>query len=230
MPRKAAPRASTQTLLPLDDVIGDVVRLRGGDFRAIVEAIPVNYALKAAEEQEAILAGYRRWLNGLSYPVQILVRVVPTDVDRYLDGFVDDRRRRHGELWDRLALDHESFVRRIARERTLLDRHCYVIIPAGTPGAPGRRRRWFGRHRPDVEHTPLIAARRLLAFRTAEVLQALAAIGVTAHRLDRDELVALWQASLAGVPLSGRAVRFEDSPVLTSAPGVPRPAREAGDD
>ena len=90
MPCKAAPWASTQTLLPLDDVIGDVVRLRGGDFRAIVEAIPVNYALKAAEEQEAILAGYRRWLNGLSYPVQILVRVVPTDVDRYLDGFVDD--------------------------------------------------------------------------------------------------------------------------------------------
>ena len=82
MPRKAAPRASTQTLLPLDDVIGDVVRLRGGDFRAIVEAIPVNYALKAPEEQEAILSGYRRWLNGLSYPVQILVRVVPTDVDR----------------------------------------------------------------------------------------------------------------------------------------------------
>ena len=68
--------ASVQELLPLDEIAGDVLRLRGGDYRAVLQAGSVNFALKSETEQESILAGYRRFLNGLAYPLQVLVRVV----------------------------------------------------------------------------------------------------------------------------------------------------------
>jgi len=215
--------ASVQATLPLDHIVGDVVRLRGGDCRAVLEAGSVNFGLKSEAEQEAILAGYRRWLNALAYPVQILVRVVPTDVEEYLRGLREGRAARSGDVWRRLALDHETFVRRFARERTLLDRRCYVIVPAGAVGAfdrPGIAWPWQKRDRMQ-EATTLLAARRALAFRCAEVAQGLAAFGVTTRRLDGADLVALWRASLTGLPVTTGGPPPPATPVLTvSAPGT----------
>lgn len=53
-------------------------------YRAVLVASSVNFSLKAAAEQEALLAGYRAFLNGLGFPVQLLIRVRPLDLDPYL--------------------------------------------------------------------------------------------------------------------------------------------------
>jgi len=223
--------ASAQALLPLEEIAGDVVRLRGGDDRAVLEAGSVNFALKSEVEQEAILAAYRRFLNALAYPVQVLVRVVPTDVDVYLDGLHGRGRveSRHGargdrtaDLWRRLAQDHEAFVRRIARERTLLDRRCYVVVPAGTGGAFERTGIAWPWRRPDrAPAGTAVAARRALAFRCAEVTQGLAACGVPTRRLGGDELVALWRAALAGAPVTAGGLLPPSTAVLTTSRSEP---------
>lgn len=215
MPRK---HASVQAFLPLDDIAGDVMVLRGGDYRAVLEAGSVNFALKSETEQEAIMSNYRRFLNSLAYPVQILVRIVPTDVDVFLDGLRAARRARAEDVWRRLAQDHETFVRTIARERTLLDRRCYVIVPAGTGGTFERTGIAWPWRRPKRgrEAATLLAARRALAFRCAEIEQGLASFGVPVQRLDGAELVALWRASLAGTPVTAGGSPPPATPVLTA--------------
>lgn len=194
--------ASVQALLPVEEVSGDVIRLRGGEYRAVIEAGSVNFALKAAGEQEAIIAGYRRWLNALDYPVQVLVRVVPTDVERYLAG-LRGRTARSGEHWRRLVQDHEAFVRGIARQRTLLERRAYVIVPAGPePRAARSGVTWPWRRAATREQrrTASAAAHRRLVFRSEEIVQGLAQFGVPARRLGEHELVALWRDCLGGGP------------------------------
>lgn len=211
---------SVQESLPLDDIAGDVVQLRGGDFRAVLEAGSVNFALKAESEQEAILAGYRRFLNALAYPVQILVRIVPTDVELYLAG-LRGRSGRAGESWRRLALDHESFVRGIARERTLLDRRCYVIVPAGMDGAferSGVAWPWRRARRRERQAASLVAAQRKLAFRCAELTQGLGAFGVPSRRLVDRDLVALWRACFDGAAVTAGGEPPRATPVLTGQP------------
>jgi hypothetical protein len=39
--------AGVQELLPLEDIVDDVVCLRGGDYRAVLEAQSINFALKS---------------------------------------------------------------------------------------------------------------------------------------------------------------------------------------
>ncbi|MEZ4503152.1 MAG: hypothetical protein R3C39_11045 [Dehalococcoidia bacterium] len=205
-----------QELLPLDEIAGDVLRLRGGDYRAVLQAGSVNFALKSEAEQEAILAGYRRFLNGLSYPLQVLVRVVPTDVEGYLAGLRDARAGT--ETLRRLAVDHEAFVRRIARERTLLDRRFFVVVPAGMDGAFERRRAaWPWRRSPRRERlrADLMAARRRLAFRCSEVVQGLDAFGVMTRRLDGEEFAALWRETLGSSASPLRGLSLTASPVVT---------------
>jgi hypothetical protein len=216
--------ASVQELLPLEDIVEDILCLRGGDYRAVLEAQSVNFALKSEAEQEAIMAGYRAFLNALSYPIQVVVRILPTDVEGYLAGLREPRLPggqgfvgRGGEAVRRLALDHEGFVRRLARERTLLERRFYVVVPAGMEGAFEHRGiRWPWQATPKSARHTLEAAARQLTFRCQELAQALASFGVATRRLSSEELTHLWNATLrseaASVPQAGASHR----PVVTS--------------
>ncbi len=210
--------ASVQEQLPLEAITGDVVRLRSGDYRAVLQTGSVNFALKSELEQEAILAGYRRFLNALAYPLQVLVRVVPTDVERYLAGLRGSDPARGGTMLRRLAADHEAFVRGIARERTLLDRRFYVIVPAGIDGSPKRRRPgWpWGRRGGEAgqQGSDQLAASRRLSFRCGELIEGLGAFGVEARRLDGEQLVRLWRDALGARP-SAHGGELIPTPVVT---------------
>ncbi len=217
MQSSARPLASVQELLPLEDIAGDVLCLRGGDCRGVLEAQSVNFALKSEAEQEAIMAGYRAFLNSLSYPLQVLVRILPTDVEVYLAGLRERFGGRAEKALLRLALDHETFVRRLARERTLLERRFYVIVPAGLDGVFERRGiRW-------PWQSPITAARRnveaaagQLEFRCQEIAQGLASFGVVTRRLDEQELAVLWGDCLRR-ELAPPLVQTRSRPVVVAA-------------
>ena len=220
--------ASVQELLPLEDIVGGVLCLRGGDYRAVVEAQSVNFALKSEAEQEAIMAGYRAFLNSLSYPIQVVVRILPTDVEAYLGGLRERFGGRGGEVLRRLALDHEAFVRRLARERTLLERRFYVVVPAGMEGPPqaGRGIRWPWQVMPrNVRHSLEVAARQL-DFRCQELAQALASFGVATRRLSSEELAHLWNGILRSELVSLPTVGAGHRPVVTTRP--PLAEKEVG--
>lgn len=209
--------ASVQDLLPLEDIVGDVLCLRGGDYRAVIEAHSINFALRSEGEQEGIIVGFRSFLNALTYPLQVVVRILPTDVEVYLDGLRGRANSRSDETLRRLALDHESFVRRLARERALLERRFYVVIPSGLEGTferSGLRFPWQGSRHKDLRRN-INAATEQLDFRCLEIAQALAAFGVSSRRLSGEEVGQLWSDFLrseVGIP-SG--IFAAQRPVLT---------------
>jgi hypothetical protein len=207
--------ASAQELLPLDDIVDGVLCLRGGDYRAVLEAQSVNFALKSEAEQESIMAGYRAFLNSLSCPIQVVVRILPTDVEAYLAGLRERFAGRGGEALRRLALDHEAFVRRLGRERTLLERRFYVVVPAGLEGAFERRGiRWPWQKTSTNVRQNLDAAARQLAFRCQELTQALASFGVAARRLSTEEIAQLWSTCLRS-EVAASTLAASHSPVAT---------------
>lgn len=195
----AGKHGSVQDLLPLEDIVEGVICLRGGEYRAVIQAQSVNFALKSEEEQEAVMAGYRSFLNSLSHPVQMLVRILPTNVEPYLAGFrTNVTSQANTDAIRRLALDHETFVRRLARERTLLERRFYLVVPAGEFGRDGTAAiRWpwqrNGR-RLDDQHLAVAAAQ--LNARCQELAQGLTSFGVNSRRLESEELAELWAACL----------------------------------
>lgn len=219
-------RAGVQELLPLDDIVDGMLCLRGGDHRAVLEAQAVNFALKSEVEQEAIMAGYRAFLNSLTCPVQVVVRILASDVETYLEGL----RQRSGSLASdtlrRLALDHEAFVRRLSRERTLLERRFYLVVPAGLANAfehVGLRWPWQRQARTSAQN--LEAASRQLAFRCDEITQGLGSFGVVARRLDTAELIELWSCFLGTGPAVAQSANATGRPVIV---GRARPKAAAG--
>ncbi|HZC05321.1 MAG TPA: hypothetical protein VE338_06745, partial [Ktedonobacterales bacterium] len=107
-------------------------------YRAVIEVRSLNFGLKGAGEQEAILSGYAAFLNSLGSPVQLLTRVLPLELEPYLT-----RMRAAGATASpavqTLTEDHLRYVRALVSGRALLERCFYLVIPSeqASGGLPG---------------------------------------------------------------------------------------------
>src|SRR6266852_5662525 len=158
--------ASVQTTrLGIDAIEDSVVALPGGEYRAVLEVSGTASPSEDDAREEGLLAGFATFLNALGYPIQILVRATPVDLSRYVSSLEERGRQLPDGQLAALAHDHATFVQGLARQRTLLERRFYVVVPAETrpraawtallPGASARH---------DAEPRRA-AARRQLAFR-----------------------------------------------------------------
>lgn len=203
----ALKHASVQTArLGIEAIRMDVVELSGGEYRAVLEVSGTARPFEDDARVEGLLAGFSAFLNGLNYPLQILVRASPVDLSRYLSTL--EERGRHmvdGHLAE-LAHDHAAFVQGLARQRTLLERRFYVVVPAESASPAGWASR-FGRGGRTADDEPRReAARRQLMFRCDDVSRQLARCGLTARRLRDLELAQLFLACWS--PERARAQRF----------------------
>lgn len=213
----------------------------GDRYCAVVEVVPVNYLLASPEEQEQIILGYRRLLNALAFPIQILVRVTPLNLQPYLTQLqtrqeeLAQQRTPGAPLLKDLTADAMQFVSGLATRRRLLERHFYLVIPAETAADPfraqtlwallqqGVRQVRFRRTHPSfvqaIQHQAL--ARNQLSVRVNQVLGLLAASGLEARRLHGLALAQLYQSCL----LPQRAQVAPVTSEQLAAVGMPSQAR-----
>ena len=153
--------------LPCRGIDDDGLLDLGDDGAAIVcRARTIGFELRTEDEQAALVAAFGRYLNGLTTPVQVVVRSEPVDVH----GSVRELREEAGGLphqeLERAAVAHAQFLRDLATSRTLLKRDVLLVLrdPAGGVDAATR-----------------------LRVRAEDVVSGLAAAGVTVTVLDQTQ-------------------------------------------
>ncbi len=154
--------------LPLAGIgASGVVDLGPDGLAVICRASAVTFGLRTPAEQEALVAGFARFLSSLADPVQVLVRAEPLDVGPAIDALVDAAPGLPHLALERAARDHAAFLGDLAASRDLLRREVLVVLrkPAGLASTDGD------------------GAGRLLR-RAGEAVTALGAAGVSLSVLD----------------------------------------------
>ena len=199
-------RASVQTArLGLEAIEHDVARLTGGEYRAVLEISGGASMVNLDQRRETMLAGFGAFLNALSFPVQIVVRSAPVDLVRYVSNMEDRARQSASGVLASLAHDHAAFVQSLARQRTLVERRYYIVVPA----EPTRAARWSSWPKSRSRTTRIAeaeAAERQLIQRCTEVEHQLARCDLHVRRLSDIELAQLFL--ICWSPERGRAQRF----------------------
>jgi Helicase HerA, central domain len=171
-------------------------------YLAVLEVFPINLALKAEEEQEAIIERFGALIRSLSFPLQVLVRNQRLDLLPYIRRFLTrpQNTTAHPSTADALARSVAELVQQIAAQRTLIERHVYIIIPTEPRASRARRRGGFpalsgARRAQDLSETQE-QARQELALRAEALAQHLASCGLACRRLRNDDLVRLYYRCL----------------------------------
>ena len=190
---------SINRLFPIRAIGQGICLLERDRFTAVFEAIPVNFALKGLSEQERLVQGYVTFLNGLTFPLEVLVRADTLRMDEYLAELKARENEIDAHLRPSLG-EYIEFIRESASVRHLIRRRFYVLLS------------WRGtdsRSRPLRKGEILWEeAERELAKRKELVEQGLARLGVRLRTLDAEETFQLIYAGLGGGQALSKGVNW----------------------
>ena len=167
--------------LPADgiDEVG-ILSLREHGHAGIAAASTVNFSLRTPGEQNALVAGFGRFLNALSGPVQILVRTRRLD----LTALVADLEHAAGGLahqhLEAAARDHAAFLAELSVRQQLLSRQVLVVAREPAVGGSAEAGARIARRQQEAAAALTGAEIRIVSFTPAGT-SALLADAVTDH-------------------------------------------------
>lgn len=211
---------SVQVRLDVSAIKNGVVRFGStdqADYCAVMEVAGSQESLAKVDDakQEELLAAYSQFLNSVTFAFQVVVQVHPVDLSWYVTR-VEERARALSPALVAIARDHAAYVQALTRQRTLLERRIYVVVPwASTAEASGRQTglrltRLLRGNRGSVsatdrqQHADRIL--RILTDRCEIIGRQLGRAGLRATRLDDLGLARLYHTSWA--PEVARAQRL----------------------
>lgn len=118
--------------LPVQGIGPDGVVDLGSDGCAVLGAAStVNFALRTPAEQDALVAGFGRWLNSLTGPVQLTSRTTGADMAENISALRESAPTLPHRLLEAAALGHADFLERIAESGEVLNRS--LLLTAHEP-------------------------------------------------------------------------------------------------
>jgi len=121
---------STENMLPISEIRGDAIILKDGWLRCILKVDGVNLDLKNNDEQQIILERYKRFLNGLDFPIQILVRNTYLDLSPYIWYMQKNVANIENEALKSQWQNYVAFLEQINVAQWLLYvKEFYIIVP-----------------------------------------------------------------------------------------------------
>lgn len=201
----AVPGKPTQDFIPIRDIRGGVMILNNGDLRMMLMTSSLNFGLKSAEEQGAIISQFQNFLNSLEFPVQIFIQSKRLDTKPYLTMLEE---REKVQLIDAMKIQvHEyiAFIRDFTSHTNIMSKSFFIVIPyAGggglsMPSGGGLLGSLFGGKKNTKNAKPTEAenhnfeeAKIQLEQRVSIVEQGLARCDIRTTRLGNEEITELF--------------------------------------
>jgi hypothetical protein len=127
--KKGSPAASTQLHMNIAEVKDNIVVLKNGGLRAILQTSSVNFNLKSEEEQNSIIYAYQGFLNTLEFPIQICVRSRKLDIDKYIDNVREKASQHDNKLLKQQTLEYAEYVQKLIEYADIMETTFFVIVP-----------------------------------------------------------------------------------------------------
>ena len=121
---------NTETMLPISEIKNGIVILKDWGLRSIIKVEWLNLDLKNYDEQQVILEQYKRFLNWLAFPIQILIRNTYLDLTEYLWYLKNNLKEIENPALQKQWQNYVSFLEWIDSQQWLIYvKEFYVVIP-----------------------------------------------------------------------------------------------------
>lgn len=191
----ATPAGATQQFVPVKEVRNGVIVLKDGGYRGILICSSINFGLKSADEQHAIIIGFQNFLNTIDFPVQIVINSRRMDLRPYLALLDEKAPEQKSELMRIQLREYVEFIRSFADQANIMTKSFYIVVPyaphSTTASAINFLRRESVAAKNVSAETSFEEDRAQLEQRLSLVTGGLAGTGVRAVPLGTEEIIEL---------------------------------------
>lgn len=194
------PLPSTKQLVEVADIRDNVVFLKNGSLRAVIEVSATNFELKSEAEQTAILQNFQNFLNSIDFPLQIAINSRKLDIGDYLKLVDAATNALANELLKIQAGEYSKFVKELAELANIMTKKFYIVVPFyvfETPSKTGLLKSLTSIFKPStaikqITDEQFQTYQGQLLQRVELTLDSLIGIGVKAKILERDALMKIY--------------------------------------
>ncbi|MFH0987741.1 MAG: hypothetical protein V1841_02535 [Patescibacteria group bacterium] len=119
----------TQDFINIKEIKEGIAILKNGEWRAILIASSINFALLAPDEQDAVIYQYQNFLNSLDFNIQILVQSRKLNIMSYLKDLKEVEEEQESELLKVQAKEYREFIQSLSEMVNLMSKNFYIIVP-----------------------------------------------------------------------------------------------------
>ncbi len=195
---------NSQDLVDIQEIHDGTVVMKNGSLRQIIMVGGLNFALKSEMEQNIITQAYQNFLNGVDFPLQIIIHSRKVNIEKYLAGLSQYSDREPSKLLQNQAEEYREFIRGFVQKNAIMEKIFLVVVPFSPISLPTQEsvRKFipFGKKSSTMaeakakEDTKLHFAENLaqLKQRVNQVAEGLYSIGLEAAVLNDEQLVELF--------------------------------------
>jgi type IV secretory pathway VirB4 component len=120
---------ATQSFVPIKEVRDGIVILKDGSLRALLMASSINLALKAADEQQAIIAQFQNFLNSLEFAVQFFVESRDLDIRPYIALLEERYTKELDDLMKIQIREYIAFIKDFTERANIMSKNFFIVVP-----------------------------------------------------------------------------------------------------
>ena len=192
---------SAQQHLPFSEIKFDTAVMKDGTLRAILMVSSINFALKNEDEQNAIVSSYVSFLNGIDFPLQIVIQSRQLYIKPYLEKLLKLEREQANELLRVQIADYRSFVSELVSLGKIMSKQFFVVVPYDP--LSNKKRSFWSRIKDVVNPAITVKLKderfqkrkRDLDMRVRQIESGLASMNLEVVRLDTQSLIELFYST-----------------------------------
>jgi hypothetical protein len=176
--------APTFYLIKVKEIKNNIYFLDNGGLRAVLSVDGLNLLLLSEKEQEIVVSQFKSFLDGLEFPVEILVVSRLENISDYLK-ILHLRLEQESEPLIKFQLEeYISFLEDYLENHKIMKKFFYVVIPYDTVNIGLAKFKSASEEELEVKVSQL-------EIRVSYVQDSLSAIGLSTQRLTDQELIKL---------------------------------------
>jgi len=190
--------ASTQEYLDIAEIRDDTVIMKDGTLRSVLLVSSINFALKSEDEQNAVIDSYIRFLNNLSFTLQIVIQSRELDINNYLEYLKGKEKEQTNKLLKAQTGEYMAYIKELTSLGKIMNKRFYVVVPYDP--ATDKHKSFFDSFKDAIRPASLIILKdkifrsyqEMLNRRVESVFGGLESMGVAVERLDTQGLIELY--------------------------------------
>lgn len=191
-------KVSTQQHLDIAEIRDNTVIMRDGTLRSVILVSSINFALKSEDEQNAIISAYANFLNGLYFPLQIVIQSRELNIENYISDLKQREKEQTNELLKMQTAEYIQYIQELISLGKIMNKYFYVIVPFDP--LSDKQKNFFKRlldsFKPamliKLSHEKFSRRRKELTRRIETTIRGLASVGVNSVELDTQGLIELY--------------------------------------
>lgn len=192
------PGVPSQRFLDVAEIRDDIVIMRDGTLRAVLLVSSINFSLKSVDEQNAIVQAYMQFLNGLDYPIQVVIQSRRMNIDNYMHQLDESAKTLTSDLLKRQITDYKDFVKQLVKLGDIMQKRFYVVVPLNPATDKGTVQKGFAQRLTEI-FSPTIVGKLTeerfqklqfdLSLRINQIIGGLSSMSLNAVQLDTQSLI-----------------------------------------